>query len=74
VKLFSEKKNLMKCLKILFNLHFKIKFGLKIFFYLNFRRDYSGCPFNNFADFSMNLAAQIIKRAAQKNNLAVHNK
>jgi hypothetical protein len=28
----------------------------------------------NFADFFMNLAAQIIKRAAQKNKLAVQNK
>ncbi len=28
----------------------------------------------NFAAFSMNLAAQIIKRAAQKKKLAVHNK
>jgi hypothetical protein len=28
----------------------------------------------NFAGFSINLAAQIIKRAAQKNKLAVQNK
>ncbi len=28
----------------------------------------------NFAAFSMNLSAQIIKRAAQKNKLAVQNK
>jgi hypothetical protein len=28
----------------------------------------------NFVAFSMNLAAQIIKRAAQKNKLAVQNK
>ncbi len=28
----------------------------------------------NFAAFSMNLAAQIIKRAAQKNKLTVQNK
>jgi hypothetical protein len=40
---------------------------LNFFFYLKFRRENSCCPF-------MNLAAQIIKRAAQKNKLAVRNK
>jgi hypothetical protein len=44
-------KKLKKC--------FYIKFGLKIFFSVKFRSKNSCCPFTN-------LAAQIIKHAAQK--------